>query len=116
MKKNIKVLLSKEADEIYRYLEKQALVSKAERIMLDSINNKFAFIKANPYYGNNLSKGLIPEEYKIKYEIDNLYRVELPLFWRMLYSLTNKDEIEIIAFVIDIIDHKYYDKKFGYKR
>jgi hypothetical protein len=34
----------------------------------------------------------------------------------MLYTLTNGDsEIEIIAFVLDVIDHKEYDKKFGYK-
>lgn len=26
------------------------------------------------------------------------------------------NEIEIIAFVLDIIDHKDYNKKFGYKK
>jgi len=57
---------------------------------------------------------LIPKEYKIKYGVTNLFRIELPQFWRMLYTLTNGD-IEIIAFVLDVIDHKTYDKKFGYK-
>jgi hypothetical protein len=43
--------------------------------------------------------------------------VELPGFWRMLYTLTNGErEVEIIAFVLDVIDHKAYDKKFGYKK
>jgi len=55
-------------------------------------------------------------EYVEKYGITNLFRVELPNFWRMLYTLTNSEsEIEIIAFVLDIIDHKKYNKKFGYK-
>ena len=57
---------------------------------------------------------MIPKEYKIKYGVTNLFRIELPQFWRMLYTLTNGD-IEIIAFVLDVIDHKTYDKKFGYK-
>ena len=44
------------------------------------------------------------------------FRVELPGFWRMLYTLTDgESEIEIIAFVLDIIDHKKYNKKFRYK-
>lgn len=34
----------------------------------------------------------------------------------MLYTLTDGDTtIEIVAFVLDIIDHKKYNKKFGYK-
>jgi len=52
----------------------------------------------------------------IDYGITNLFRVELPQFWRMLYTLTNDEsEIEIIAFVLDVMDHKQYDRKFGYK-
>ena len=54
--------------------------------------------------------------YKIKYEAKNLFRVELPSFWRMLYTLTDgESQIEIVAFVLDVLDHKDYDKKFGYK-
>jgi len=35
----------------------------------------------------------------------------------MLYTLKDgESEIEIIAFVLDIIDHNEYDKKFGYKK
>jgi len=34
----------------------------------------------------------------------------------MLYTLTEGEtKIEIIAFVIDIINHKLYNKKFSYK-
>jgi len=35
----------------------------------------------------------------------------------MVYTLTNgESEIEIIAFILDVYDHKEYDKKFKYKR
>lgn len=67
-------------------------------------------------YGTPIAKNLIPEEYKQNYSITNLFRVELPAFWRMLYTLTNNEKIERIAFVLDIIDHPNYDSKFGYKR
>ncbi|MFZ2455999.1 MAG: hypothetical protein WAX07_05945 [Candidatus Altiarchaeia archaeon] len=47
----------------------------------------------------------------------NLFRIELPNYWRMLYTLTSgESQIEIIAFVLDIMNHRNYDKKFGYKK
>ena len=73
-------------------------------------------IKANIHYGGPIAKKLIPEKYKIKYGAANLFRVELPSFWRMLYTLTDgESQIEIVAFVLDVLSHKEYDKKFGYK-
>lgn len=63
-----------------------------------------------------MPKNLIPQEYKTKYGASNLFRVELSNFWRMLYTLTNDEkEVEIIAFVLDIVDHNKYSKKFGYR-
>ena len=92
-----------------------ALESKQERMILKAINYKFELIKNNFQYGDSVAKNLIPEEYSTKYGATNLFRVELPAFWRMLYTLTNNEEVEIIAFVLDIIDHPTYDKKFRYK-
>jgi hypothetical protein len=72
--------------------------------------------KRNFHYGDPIAKNKIPKEYIQKYGVTNLFRVELPKFWRMLYTLTDgESEIEIIAFVLDIIDHKKYNKKFRYK-
>lgn len=115
--KIVRVRLSPEAEEVYRYLNKEASVSKTERMILKAINQKVELIKSNPHYGNAIAKRLFPEEYKKKYRITNLFRVELPAFWRMLYTLTDgESEVEIIAFVLCVVDHKGYNKKFGYKR
>ena len=114
--KIVRIKLSLEAEEVYKHLNEQAPNSKTERMILKAINQKVELIKTNPHYGNPIGKDRIPEEYKQKYSVTNLFRVELPAFWRMLYTLTDgESEIEIIAFVLDIIDHKEYDKKFGYK-
>jgi len=117
MNKKVEVVLSPEAEEIYKYLNEQAPDSKIERSILNAVQKKTELIKANIHYGEPIAKNLIPQEYIIKYGITNLFRVELPNFWRMLYTLTNgESEIEIIAFVLDIIDHDKYNKKFGYKK
>lgn len=113
--KEIKIVLSEDAKKVYEYLNKQAEHSKIERSILKAISEKAKLIKANPQYGDPISKKLIPKEYK-KYEPTNLFRVELPNFWRMLYTLIEgQTKVEIVAFVLDITDHKDYNKKFGYK-
>ncbi len=114
--KQIRVKLSPEAEEVYKHLNAQAPESKLERMILNAVNQKIELIKANPHYGVGIQKKLIPKEYMMKYGVTNLFRVELPNFWRMLYTLTAEGEIEIIAFILDIIDHKAYNKKFGYKK
>ena len=115
--KIIRVILSTQAEEVYKHLNAEASSSKIERSILNAVNRKIELIKANPHYGNPISKKCIPKEYVEKYNIKNLFRVELPNFWRMLYALTDgESEIEIIAFVLDVIDHNKYNKKFGYRK
>jgi len=114
--KRVRVILSPEAEEVYEYLVKQAPKSKIERSILNAIKKKTQLIKLNFHYGEPIGKSKIPIEYTKKYDISNLFWVELPYNWRMLYTLkAGETIIEIIAFVLDILDHKAYDKKFGYK-
>ncbi|MFA4887634.1 MAG: hypothetical protein WC595_05455 [Candidatus Nanoarchaeia archaeon] len=114
--KNIRIILSPEAEEVYKYLNQEAEHSKIEKSILNALEKKKDLLKTNPHYGNPIAKNLIPLEYKNKYGVTNLFRIELPNFWRMLYTLTNgENEIEIIAFVLDVLDHNQYNKKFGYK-
>lgn len=114
--KKVRVIFSPEAEEVYMHLNEVAPSSKIERSIFNAINKKIELMKTNIHYGDSIAKNLIPEEYKSKYGVTNLFRVELPNFWRMLYTLTNgNSEIEIIAFILDVIDHKDHDKKFGYK-
>lgn len=113
--KTIRVKLSPEAEEIYNYLNQEAPTSKTERMILKAVDKKKELIRVNPHYGEPIAKKLFPVEYIKKYSITNLFWVELPAYWRMLYTLTDgESEVEIIAFVLDIIDHQGYDKKFGY--
>ena len=75
--KKVRVILSEEAEEVFRYLNEHASESKIERSILNSIKKKVELIKVNPHYGDPISKKLIPKEYVDKYGITNLFRVEL---------------------------------------
>ena len=116
--KPVRVILLDNANEEYKKLNeiagKQLSEGKenSEEIqLLNSIKQKVEFIKVNPFYGDNIPKNLIPKEYNVQ----NLWRVELCNFWRMLYTIKG-DQVEIICFIIDIMDHGKYNKKFGYER
>lgn len=122
MNKPVRVVLLGEADKAFKKLNeivgKQIDSSREntdEMQLLKSIRQKIDFIKLNPFYGDPVAKKLIPKEYIAEYAAGNIFRVELSGFWRMIYTLKG-DQIEIVAFILDIIDHPHYDKKFGYRK
>ena len=114
--KEVVVILSNEAEEVYKYLNEESVNSKIERTIFNSIKQKIELIKINPHYGDPISKNLFPKDYIKNYSVTNLFRIELPNFWRMIYTLTDSEsKVKIIAFVLDIFDHDRYNKRFGYK-
>ncbi len=115
--KQVSVIFIDDANEAYKKLNKiinnqlkEGKQNTEEMRLLKSIKQKVDFIKLNPFYGDNISKKLIPKEYSVS----NLWRVELSQFWRMLYTIRG-DNIEIVCFVLDIFNHKEYNKKFNYR-
>ena len=93
----------------------KGIISSKEITLLHAINRIFDMIVVNPFYGENAKKDLIPREYTQRYGVGNLFIADLPDYWRMIYTLES-DEIEIIAFVLDIVDHDRYDKIFGFRK
>lgn len=121
MNKPVRVILLDDADEAYKKLNeivgkqiKEGKENTEEMQLLRSINQKKEFIKQNPFYGDNIKKSQIPKKYVIKHNATNLWRVELINYWRMLYTIKG-DQIEIICFILDLVDHKEYNQIFGYK-
>ena len=119
--KPVSIELIGDAKEAYERLNRMIGEQKnkgkttSEEIKLwKGIQRSFDLIQENPFYGRNAKKKQIPIYYLDKYDIKNLFIVDLPLFWRMIYSLES-DKIEIIAFVLDIFNHKDYNKRFGFK-
>jgi hypothetical protein len=58
--KKVRVILSPEAEEVYKHLNKEAPTSKTDRMILNAINKKVELIKANRHYGEPIAKDLIP--------------------------------------------------------
>ena len=118
MNKIVRVVLLDDADAEFKRLNEiageQARGGKentSEMQLLKSIKQKSEFIKSNPFYGDSIPKNKIPDDYIVT----NLWRVEITGYWRMLYTIKG-DTVEIVCFILDILDHPSYDKKFKYKK
>ena len=98
-------------NEIAGFQLKRGKTNSPEIQLITLIKEKMSFVKQNPFYGNNLKKEIIPK----KYNVPNLWRIELTNYWRILYTIKG-DEVEIICFVLEIINHPTYNKILGYRK
>lgn len=70
-------------------------------------------IQHNSFYGRNVKKNLIPHDLIKKYDLDNLWIYNLRADWRLIYTI-GRDEIDVIAVILDWMNHKDYERFFGY--
>jgi len=100
----------KKVEETYNKLR----YSSVNKQLYKFIKRALEDIKENPECGIAISKKLIPKIYIKKYSINNLFKYDLPSGWRLFYSL-EEGKIEIMAIIIEWMNHKDYEKRFGYK-
>ena len=88
--------------------------SKTEdKKLYELINRAMDDLEENAFCGIQIQKRLIPKLYIDKYGIDNLWKYDLPKGWRLIYSVTN-NEVNVLSIILEWMDHKNYDKRFGY--
>ena len=71
-------------------------------------------IQLNAYCGVPISKRLFPKEYTKKYKITNLWKYDLPDGWRLIYSITTPNKVEILSVILEWFNHKDYERRFRY--
>ncbi len=120
--KIIKVIITgdaqKEFEELNRIVGEEIAngIRKSDyQILLRSIKQRIEFLKENPQYGLQIPKNRIPKEYLIKYDANNLWKINLPGAWRIIYTIRGS-EVEIISLILDIFNHDDYNKKFRYRK
>ena len=70
-------------------------------------------LEENAFCGIQIPKKLIPKVYFEKYEIDNLWKYNLPNAWRLIYSVVD-GEIRILSIILEWMSHKDYERRFKY--
>lgn len=88
--------------------------SKTEdKKLYEWINRALDDLEENAFCGIQIAKRLIPKVYIQKYEIDNLWKYDLPRGWRLLYSVAN-NEVRVLSIILEWMDHKDYERRLKY--
>ena len=101
------IFADKELKEAFERLK------ESDKRLYKEIENALNAIRQNAFFGRNVKKKLIPKELIQKYGIDNIWIYNLRKDWRLLYTLTNNG-VEILAIVLDWMNHKDYEKLFKF--
>ena len=82
--KKIKVVLSEDANKQYENLNKivgeelqKGVANSVHQQLLKSIKQKIELLKINPQAGIHIQKSLIPKLYKDKYDVNNIWKIDL---------------------------------------
>ncbi len=109
------VRFSKEFSEEYERLRSRAKGGRGEaKYLLKIIDEGIAKLMQDREAGKRMPKRLILREYWVKYGVTNLWNINLYKYWRMIYTIVG-DEVRLVSVVLEILNHKKYDRKFGYR-
>lgn len=109
------IKLSQDFLEEFNKIEKKAEEGSGDaEYIIKIINKGISKLSEDPEVGQQVPRKLWPEYYSVRYGINNLWRLRLDNSWRLIYTL-GKEDIEIFCIVLEAMDHKKYDKRFGYK-
>lgn len=78
------------------------------------INRALDDLEEDAFCGIQIPKKQIPKDYLLKYGIDNCWKYNLPSAWRLVYSVVDAGEIELISLILEWNNHKKYDRRFNY--
>ena len=107
IKKSKVKFISKELEDEFESLPKEDFIKKSIKRAIDDL-------KENAFCGIQIPKRLFPAQYVIKYGITNLWKYDLPNGWRLIYTITPENEVELISAILEWFNHKNYEKKFNY--
>lgn|SRR5512137_609415 len=96
--------------EVFERLENS---TAEDRKLHKWLGRAFDDIARDAFRGIQIPKRLIPAQYVAKYGINNLWKYNLPRAWRLLYSVA-RDEVIIIAVILEWLPHKEYERRFKY--
>jgi hypothetical protein len=109
------VLLSQEFARSLQDLRSKASGGDGEvEYLLEIIDRGIRKLESNQCCGQQVRRRLFPEHYVSKYDVNNLWRLRLDSRRRLIYTLIG-DRVQVSCVVLEVLNHKDYDRRFGYR-
>ena len=107
--------LSQDFSKEFSIIQRRAERGEGEaKYLLKIIEKGLAKLIDDYQAGQKIQRRFWPRYYEAKHGINNLWRLRLDDFWRLIYTLAG-DRVSIVAVVLEVLNHKDYDRRFGYK-
>lgn len=91
---------------VYAKLSKDSTMYNKIKDVIDDLRN-------DKIVGIRLKQKQIPQYYIKKHDINAVYKVDLPNYFRLIYGILVIHG-EKKALLMELFDHKKYNKRFGY--
>ncbi|MDE1764637.1 MAG: hypothetical protein KGI27_00030 [Thaumarchaeota archaeon] len=92
--------------KFFNSLDEQATLYK-------EINNALDLLKKDYAKGDRIPRDRWPKKYVKEHLIHTLFRYNLRSGWRLIYTVSGT-RYEKTCTVLEVFDHKEYEKRFGY--
>lgn len=86
----------------------------SDKEFYEELQKALKVINKNVFCCRNVRKKLIPKKLIQKYRINNLWIYNLRNGWRLLYSVVTPNKVEVLALILDWMNHKEYERLFKF--
>jgi hypothetical protein len=90
----------------YTSLKKGSALQNDVREVIKSLKN-------DKIVGKHIKQNQIPLYYMKKHDVNAVYKVDLPGYWRLIYGITAIHG-EKKAILMELFNHDNYNKRFGF--
>lgn len=110
------IRFSAEFNKDYVRLRERADREDSEaKYLIERISKATAKLAENTEAGRKIPRPLWPKDYCEKYDVRNLWKINLDSNWRLVYTITG-NQAELFLIYLECLKHKDYERKFKYKR
>ena len=110
LKRTEVTFVNKELKQTYESLEDNDQVKKAITKAIDDLKKSR---KVGKKFPDKILRNKKAKEFVKKHNLKNIWHYNLTSSWRLLYTVAG-DDIEILAIILNWLDHKDYDRLFGF--
>ena len=101
-------------DCISYHMKTSAESGVSDKEFYEELQKALKVINKNVFCCRNVRKKLIPKKLIQKYRINNLWIYNLRNGWRLLYSVVTPNKVEVLALILDWMNHKEYERLFKF--
>lgn len=98
--------------QLHKRVDKK--IWKTNQTILKSFEKTLFALEEDPFKGDLIPRKNFSEKVNYFYGTDKLFRIPLTNHWRLIYTVIGNKK-GVIVLILELFNHKSYNRRFGYK-